>query len=196
MINLENFTTYLKASWIKRYTIDKLDDHGADMVDMSMGINRDDRNKLEDDTIDAMRVKRMKLNFIPKALPSNMNDALTRVKLGRTLFVRSGVHAGVLEEEWCGTCLREDNQEIEDSVTHSLLADFLMLTPPRLSLPKEAGNRTTKRQPKPLSPHRLSQMTATKLGYMKRFCVKRNQAQAPTLFSCLVFLLEAKLLRP
>ena len=30
------------------------------------------------------------------------------------------MHARVLEEEWCGTCLREDNQEIEDSFSHSL----------------------------------------------------------------------------
>ena len=33
MINLENFTTSLKASWVKRYTIDKLYDHWADLMD-------------------------------------------------------------------------------------------------------------------------------------------------------------------
>ena len=49
-----------------------------------------------------------------------MNDCLTRIKYGKTLYGRAGVHAGVLEDPWCPTCLKEDNLEIEDSTLHSL----------------------------------------------------------------------------
>ena len=37
MINLENFTTALKTSWVRRYVIDKLDDHWDDLVDSHLG---------------------------------------------------------------------------------------------------------------------------------------------------------------
>ena len=64
----------------------------------------------------------MKLNLLSKALPSEANDVLTRIKLGRTLFGKAGVHAGILEDPWCQICLREDNKETEDTLLHSLYA--------------------------------------------------------------------------
>ena len=36
MINFENFTAALKTSWVRRYVIDKLDDHWANLVDSHM----------------------------------------------------------------------------------------------------------------------------------------------------------------
>ena len=48
-----------------------------------------------------------------------MNDCLTRIKFGRTLYGRAGVHAAVLEDPWCPTCLKEDSQ-VEGSLIHSL----------------------------------------------------------------------------
>ena len=31
-------------------------------------------------------------------------------------------HVGVIEDQWCSTCLKEDNLEIEDSLVHSLFS--------------------------------------------------------------------------
>ena len=78
------------------------------------------RKKLDDITITSSFVKRMKLNLLSKALPSEANDVLTRIKLGRTLYGNSGVHAGILDDPWCTNCVREDNKETEDSLFHSL----------------------------------------------------------------------------
>ena len=61
----------------------------------------------------------MKTNLLIKAIPSDTNDILTRIKLGRTLYGPQGVHAGVLEDPWCSLCKDEDNLEIEDSLAHS-----------------------------------------------------------------------------
>ena len=46
MINLENYTASLKTSWVRRYTVDKLDDHWADLVDNFMGINMEGKDTL------------------------------------------------------------------------------------------------------------------------------------------------------
>ena len=70
------------------------------------------RKKLDDSTITSLLVKRMKLNLLSKALPSDANDVLTRIKLGRTLYGYSGMHAGVLDDPWCTNCMKEDNLEI------------------------------------------------------------------------------------
>ena len=78
--------------------------------------------KLNDDTITSTLVKRMKTNLLSKAIPSDINDVLTRIKLGRTLFGVAGVHAGVKDDQWFSTCLQEDNLEIEDSLVHSLFS--------------------------------------------------------------------------
>ena len=47
---------------------------------------------------------------------------LTRIKMGRTLYGLAGVHTGVLDDQWCSTCLQEDNLEKEDSLVHSLFS--------------------------------------------------------------------------
>ena len=46
MINLENFTTALKTIWVRRYAIDKLDDHWGDLLDTQMGIDMEGRDKI------------------------------------------------------------------------------------------------------------------------------------------------------
>ena len=61
----------------------------------------------------------MKTNLLIKAIPSDTNDILTRIKLGRTLYGQQGVHAGVLEDPWSLLCKEEDDLEIEDSLAHS-----------------------------------------------------------------------------
>ena len=48
MINLVNFISALKTSWIRRYLIDKLDDHWADLVDNHLGIIIMERDKILD----------------------------------------------------------------------------------------------------------------------------------------------------
>ena len=42
--------------------------------------------KLNDDSITPALVKQMKTNLLVKAIPSDINDVLTRIKLGRTLY--------------------------------------------------------------------------------------------------------------
>ena len=64
----------------------------------------------------------MKTNLLVKAIPSDINDVLTRIKLGRTLYSPPGVHTGVLDDPWCSTCQQEDNLEIEDSLLHCLFS--------------------------------------------------------------------------
>ena len=76
------------------------------------------KKKLNDDTITSTLVKRMKTNLLIKEIPSDINDILTRIKLGRTLFGPQGVHAGILDDPWCSICQEEDNLEIEDSLAH------------------------------------------------------------------------------
>ena len=70
----------------------------------------------------------MKLNLLSKALPSEANDVITRIKLGRTLFGKAGVRTGILEDPWCQICLMEDNKETEDTLLHSLYKIILSLT--------------------------------------------------------------------
>ena len=60
----------------------------------------------------------MKTNLLIKEIPSDINDILTRIKLGRTLYGPQGVHAGILDDPWCSLCQEEDNLEIEDSLAH------------------------------------------------------------------------------
>ena len=48
MINLVNFISALKTSWIRRYVIDKLDDHWADLVDNHLGIEMEKQDRILD----------------------------------------------------------------------------------------------------------------------------------------------------
>ena len=41
MIKLAEFTSAIKVSWIKRYTVDKIDDHWADMIDDYLNLTPD-----------------------------------------------------------------------------------------------------------------------------------------------------------
>ena len=46
MIKLEDFTQAIKVSWIRRYTIQKVVDHWADIIDKEFGINKEDREQV------------------------------------------------------------------------------------------------------------------------------------------------------
>ena len=46
IINLKDFTKAIKCSWIKRYTIDKLDDHWADLLDTLLDKTPDTRAEI------------------------------------------------------------------------------------------------------------------------------------------------------
>ena len=48
MINLTNFISTLKKSWIRRYVIDKLDENWANLVDTHLGIYMENRDKILD----------------------------------------------------------------------------------------------------------------------------------------------------
>ena len=74
--------------------------------------------KLNDDTITSSLVKRMKTNLLIKEIPSDVNDCLTRIKLGRTMYGPQGVNAGISDDPWCSLCLEKDNLEVEDSLEH------------------------------------------------------------------------------
>ena len=50
-----------------------------------------ERKKLNDDPITSTLVKRMKTNLLIKEIPPDINDTLTRIKLGRTLYGPQGV---------------------------------------------------------------------------------------------------------
>ena len=44
--NLHNFTEVIKCSWVKRYCIDKLDAHWADMLDTFLKLTPDTRHTI------------------------------------------------------------------------------------------------------------------------------------------------------
>ena len=46
IINLHHFTQAIKCSWIKRYCIDNLDDHWADLLDKHFNITRESRTSI------------------------------------------------------------------------------------------------------------------------------------------------------
>ena len=46
MIDIKEFVTSIKCSWIKRYTLGRLDDHWADMLDLSFNLKMDTRHIL------------------------------------------------------------------------------------------------------------------------------------------------------
>ena len=46
IIKLSDFTRAIKCSWIKRYTIDQLDDHWADMLDKHFSLTPDTRKTI------------------------------------------------------------------------------------------------------------------------------------------------------
>ena len=46
IIHLHNFTKAIKCSWVKRYCIDKLDDHWADILDTFLKLTPDTRHTI------------------------------------------------------------------------------------------------------------------------------------------------------
>ena len=46
MIRLEDFMKAIKVSWIKRYAIDRIDDHWADIIDTYFMVTPDTRNTI------------------------------------------------------------------------------------------------------------------------------------------------------
>ena len=46
MIKIADFTNAIKVSWIKRYTVDKIDDNWADMIDNYLDLTPDTRHKI------------------------------------------------------------------------------------------------------------------------------------------------------
>ena len=79
MINLVNFISALKTSWIRRYVIDKLDDHWADLVDNHLGINMMERDKILDYGPE-------KFNTIIKARLLGISSIFQAYKKVKTLF--------------------------------------------------------------------------------------------------------------
>ena len=79
MINLKNFISALKTSWIRRYVIDKLDDHWADLVDTHLGIDAENRDKILDYGPE-------KFNAIIKAKLPGISSIFTAYKKVKNLF--------------------------------------------------------------------------------------------------------------
>ena len=46
LIRLDSFTNAIKVSWIKRYTIDKIDDNWADIIDNFFQLTSDTRHTI------------------------------------------------------------------------------------------------------------------------------------------------------
>ena len=46
IIKLSDFTRAIKCSWLKRYTVDQLDDHWADMLDKHFSLTPDTRKTI------------------------------------------------------------------------------------------------------------------------------------------------------
>ena len=46
MIDIQEFVTSIKCSWVKRYTLGRLDDHWADMLDLNFNLTIDTRHTL------------------------------------------------------------------------------------------------------------------------------------------------------
>ena len=46
MIDIQEFVTSIKCSWLKRYTLGRLDDHWADMLDLNFNLPKDTRHLL------------------------------------------------------------------------------------------------------------------------------------------------------
>ena len=69
----------LKISWIRRYVIDKLDNHWADLVDIHLGIDIDKRDKILDYGPE-------KFNSIIKAKLPGISSIFNAYKKVKTLF--------------------------------------------------------------------------------------------------------------
>ena len=74
--------------------------------------------KLEDMSITNLDVKQMKINLHSTYLPSNQLDKLTRLKLRKTQFGMSAVHAGTSEDPWCKKCINRGQNEVENTILH------------------------------------------------------------------------------
>ena len=60
----------------------------------------------------------MKINLHSTYLPSNQLDKLSRIKLGKTQFGMSAVHAGTSEDPWCKKCINRGQFEVENTILH------------------------------------------------------------------------------
>ena len=60
----------------------------------------------------------MKINLHSTYLPSNQLDKLSRIKLGKTQFGMSAVHAGTSEDPWCKKCINRGQYEVENTILH------------------------------------------------------------------------------
>ena len=90
----------------------------------------------------------MKINLHSTYLPSNQLDKLTQLKLGKTQFGMSAVHAGTSEDPWCKKCINRGQNEVENTILHcfydcpstkALLESTLLYFSPGSSYP-EAKN--------------------------------------------------------
>ena len=62
--------------------------------------------------------RQMKINLHSTYLPSNQLDKLSRIKLCKTQFGMSAVHAGTSEDPWCKKCINRGNFEVENTILH------------------------------------------------------------------------------
>ena len=79
MISLKHFIPALKTSWIRRYVIDKIDDHWADMVDSFLKISRENRDEI-------LEYGPEKFNGIIKACLPGISSIFAGYKSVKALF--------------------------------------------------------------------------------------------------------------
>ena len=76
------------------------------------------RKKLSDDSITNSDIRQMKINLHSTYLPSDQLDKLCRLKLGKTQFGMSSVHAGTANDPWCKKCINRAQYEVEKTILH------------------------------------------------------------------------------
>jgi hypothetical protein len=76
------------------------------------------RSRLDDPNINSKHVKQSRINLQSKYVSCDTADILSRLKLGKTLFRNQLHHIGITDTPFCNICIRENNTEITETLTH------------------------------------------------------------------------------
>ena len=77
------------------------------------------RNKLEDDSITSLQVRLAMRLMHSEYLDPNTRDLLCRFYHSKTLFGAQLLAAGITDDSWCSTCIRESQTEVVERVLHA-----------------------------------------------------------------------------
>ena len=77
------------------------------------------RSRLGDTHISSSQVRQARINLQSRYISSDSADILSRLKLGKTLFMNQLHNIGNVDTPFCKTCVRERNLETVETLTHA-----------------------------------------------------------------------------